>query len=330
MAYVRKIGAKWRAEVNRNGERISRSFEAKAAATQWAAAQETELLAVKRGAFPKKTLADALTRYVDEVSVKKRGERFEKLRLEALARDYPKLAAKQMTALTTADLSEWRNARLKLVTPGSVQRDINVLSNVFTFAEREWKWLAASPLKGMRAPGQNPSRTRRIQPQEIKRIVRWLGYRTGAKATTKQAEAALAFMVSLRTGMRAGEVLSLGSHNIDLARKVATVAHKTQHLTGKPREVPLSRHALRLLRPRLPGAVFTLTSASLDALFRKATRALLIDDLHFHDARADALTRFARKVDVMALARISGHKDLRILLDAYYRATPAEIADRLG
>jgi integrase len=67
----------------------------------------------------------------------------------------------------------------------------------------------------------------------------------------------------------------------------------------------------------------------LDALFRKARNALMIPDLHFHDSRAEALTRLARKVDVMTLARISGHKDLRVLLETYYRESASDIAARL-
>ena len=64
-------------------------------------------------------------------------------------------------------------------------------------------------------------------------------------------------------------------------------------------------------------------------LFRKARDSLMIPDLHFHDARAYALTRFSRKVDAFELARISGHKDLRTLISVYYRATSEDIASRL-
>ncbi|MFP3656085.1 integrase, partial [Burkholderia sp. SIMBA_052] len=52
--------------------------------------------------------------------------------------------------------------------------------------------------------------------------------------------------------------------------------------------------------------------------------------LHFHDSRAEALTRMSRKVDVMTLARISGHADLRILQRTYYRESAADIAARLA
>lgn len=330
MAYIRRQRGKWRAEIERNGTRKSAVFDTKAAATSWAATEEAAIIAMKHGAFPRKTFAQAMTRYVDEVSTHKRGARFEEHRLKALERDFPLLAKKALTDIGTDDLAKWRDARLKKVTRGSVQRDINLISHVFTVAINEWKWLGESPMKGLRAPGENPPRTRRIAPSEIKLIVRWLGYKTRKKPATKMQEVALAFMLSLRTGMRAGEILTLGADNVDMKRRVATVRHKTQHLTGRPREVPLSRHAIRLLKPVVKkGPIFTLTSASLDALFRKARDSLLINDLHFHDARADALTRLAKKVDVMTLARISGHRDLRILMDHYYRTTADEIAARL-
>lgn len=136
--------------------------------------------------------------------------------------------------------------------------------------------------------------------------------------------------LTLRSAMRAGEILSLRKGNLSLSRRVASVQHKTQHLTGKPRDVPLTRHAVRLLRPVADREqCFTISSAVLDALFRKARDRLMIRDLHFHDTRAEALTRLSRKVDVMTLAKISGHKDLRILQSVYYRETAEQIAARL-
>lgn len=323
--YIRKQRGKYRVEVERNDVRKSAVFDTKSAASQWGTREEAALLAEKRGGLPQRSLSEAIDRYVLEVSSKKAGERFEKLRLEALKRDYPKMAAKVVSSLTTADLADWRDARLKLVTKGSVQRDINLLSHVFTKARDEWHWMRVNPFKGMEAPGDNPPRDRLPTPKENKRLLRWLGYVTGKRPKTKQAETALAYLLALRTGMRAGEVLQLGPKTVQ--GSVATVKHKMQYRTGKPRKVPLSRQALRLLKG-FPG--FTITSESLDALFRKARDSLLIEGLHFHDARADALTRFSKKVDVLTLARISGHKDLRVLLETYYRTTVEEIAERLS
>jgi len=322
--YVRRQREKWRVEVQRNGTRVSAVFETKSAATQWGIREEASLIAESRGAYPKRTFAEATDRYVEKVSSLKAGERFERMRLEALKRDFPDLAGKVLSKLTTADLVGWRDARLLKVSKGSVQRDINLLSHVFTKARGEWKWMGESPLTGMQAPGDNPPRDRLPTNSEIRRILRWLGHVTGRLPTTKQQEAAFAFLLALRTGMRAGEVLQLGPTTV--AGSVATVEHKMQYRTGKPRKVPLSRHSIRLLKGF---SGFTVSSASLDALFRKARDSLLIKDLHFHDARAAALTRFSRKVDVLELARISGHKDLRVLMQVYYRASSEDIAGRL-
>ena len=328
MAYIRELGKdRWRAQVERAGVRRSAVRETRRAAEDWAAREEAALLDAKRGVYPANTLRDAMEKYAREVSPTKRRERNESNRLTAFCRDFPQIADKVISDIRTPDLARWRDARLAKVTPASVERDLRLISHVFTIARNEWKWCGDSPLKGLGRPGDNPPRDRRVFPSEVRRICRWLGYRTGA-VRTKQQQVALAFLIALRTGMRASEVLSLSAGNVDLDRRVATVQHKTQRLTGRPREVPLSKPAIRLLR-QLDPAGFTLTSASLDALFRKATRALLIQDLHFHDSRGEALTRLSRKVDVMSLARVSGHKDLRTLMDHYYRETAADIARRL-
>lgn len=60
VAYLRKQGDKWRAEVERNGVRRSASFATKTAAQLWALQEEAEILSEKNGAFPKKTFSDAL------------------------------------------------------------------------------------------------------------------------------------------------------------------------------------------------------------------------------------------------------------------------------
>lgn len=54
-----------------------------------------------------------------------------------------------------------------------------------------------------------------------------------------------------------------------------------------------------------------------------------IANLTFRDSRAEAIWRLSKKLDVMELARMIGHRDLKSLL-IYYQTTAAELADRLG
>jgi integrase len=328
MAYIHKDGSKWRVQVEKNGVRKSASFATKAEATGWAAREESAILDAKRGQYPRKTLAEAMDRYVDEVSVKKAGARFERLRLEALAREFPELAGKVLHTVNPSDMARWRDRRLKTVSSGTVQREINILSHVFTKARDEWLWCGDTPFKGVSRPGDNPPRTRRVSQIEVDAICFQLNYE--GKVESKLQEVALAFLISLETGMRAGEILSLTPERVDLETRVVTVAHKMRYVTLADREIPLTREAVALLqlvshRKRY----FTVSSASLDALFRKARKAALLEDLHFHDARAEALTRLSRRVDVMTLAKISGHKDLALLQSTYYRETAEQIAARI-
>ncbi|MDC7252931.1 hypothetical protein NMY25_001792 [Wohlfahrtiimonas chitiniclastica] len=51
-------------------------------------------------------------------------------------------------------------------------------------------------------------------------------------------------------------------------------------------------------------------------------------DLTFYDARHEACTRLARKLEVLDLARMIGHRDPRSLM-IYYNPTASEIAERL-
>jgi integrase len=329
MAYVRRRGKRWKAEVERNGVRLAQSFDTKAEATAWAAQEEAAILAGKRGQFPAKTFAQAIERYVEEVTPSKATAKTEEHRFEAIRKKYPALVKRLLTELRPEHIAEWRDDRLKKVTAGTVQRDLNSLSHLFTVAREEWRWMGESPLKGMRQPGDNPPRERRISCKEVRRICRRLGYRTGVKPATLSAQVALMFLVGIRTAMRAGEIHQLGDATVDKARRVARVKHKTQHLTGRPREIPLTKAALRLMAPLSGPQWFTVSHTSRDALFRKACASCLIDDLHFHDSRAEALTRLSRKVDVMTLARISGHKDLRVLMASYYRESAEQIAARL-
>lgn len=73
--------------------------------------------------------------------------------------------------------------------------------------------------------------------------------------------------------------------------------------------------------------VTELGSGTLDTLFRRARDELKVEDLHFH-VRAESLTRWTKKVDTMALNKISGHTDINELM-TYYRETATQVAERM-
>lgn len=332
MASIFTHKAGWRAIVTVKGLRKTATFRTKREAQAWASATELELRNnLKRSPAELHTVRSMLEKYAETITPLKAGERAEGLRINALLREFPALADKLLSEVDTPDLVAWRDARLKVVSAAAVLRDVNWFRNAFRVCREEWRWMDKNPWVGLRLPGKQPSRDRRVLPREVRALCRLLEYRAGRPPKTKQQEVALAFLISLRTGMRAGEVLQLSDSTVNFQKRVATIAsHKRVHATGKPRLIPLTGKAIRLMRPMEGrGEWFSISSASLDALFRKARNRLMIDDLHFHDARAEALTLLARKVDVLTLAKISGHKDVRMLSEVYYRESAEDIAGRL-
>ena len=81
MASIEKSGGKWRAQINLKSERDSGSFDTRAEAFAWAADTTKSIIAGKRRGIPDKAFADLLEKYQDEVSVTKKGERWERMRI---------------------------------------------------------------------------------------------------------------------------------------------------------------------------------------------------------------------------------------------------------
>ncbi len=321
MATFRKLpSGKWQAQIARNGIRKSSSFATKREAQDWAARQEY-LVTNAEPPQTKLTLKDAFDRYAREESPKRRGERWEVVRLERLSSD--KIADKRLADLEPADFAEWRDRRAKEVAPATVRREMTLMSSVLTTARREWGLISHNPISDIRKPASPPPRDRRVSADEIDKLIK----AGGTDLSKAQARAVHAFRFAVETAMRAGEIVGLTDKTVDRDTRVATLP-KTKN--GTARKVPLSTAALGLLDelPETDGPLFDLSNQQIDAMFRKARDKSEIEDLRFHDSRHEAITRLAKKVDVLSLARMVGHKDVKMLM-IYYNETAEELAQRL-
>ncbi|HEL2984298.1 tyrosine-type recombinase/integrase [Stenotrophomonas maltophilia] len=320
MASIQRRGTSWRAEIYKDGRRESNTLPTKAQAVQWALMREAELTGAR---LPENTVKDGLRRYANEVAPKHKGARWELARLGLLERD--PLALVRLPALRPIHLAEWRERRLSQVAPASVRREMNLLQSVFKSCRKDWGWLNSDPIKDVDRPQAPASRKRRVAQEEIDRLTLALGYDGGAPETA-QHRVALCFLFALETAMRAGEIL--GMKWSDVSAKSVTLP-KTKN--GDVRRVPMSARAREIigLLPQDADSVFNLDPGTRDTLFRRARDAAQIENLHFHDSRAEAIWRLSKKLDVMELARVIGHRDLKSLL-IYYQTDADELADRLG
>lgn len=307
--YIRPHKNGHRVEVEKHGIRASQVFPTKREATAWGIRKEAELEALK-GSKGRRFVA-ATEHYVKTVSsTKSKGAaEWEARRFAAMVEFFGDAL---LVDMDSEAIGKWRDKRLETVSGSTVQREANLLRHLFTLAVDEWRWLERNPFKGVRLPKHNPAR-RTVWPWRlIKRVLR-------ASRTGKTLEVIHAFHIALNTGMRLSEVLAAR-----LEGRVAVLPK--DKTTTQSVKVPLARKGAKLLERYAP---FTVGPNEASTLFSDLCADLLIEGLTFHDSRATALTLLSRRVDVMTLARISRHKDLKILLETYYRETAEQIAARI-
>jgi integrase len=327
LATYRKRGSTWRAEIWRDGKRESSTHRTKAEAVAWATQREQEIVAGEPAIIARKTLRDALERYAEEESPKHEGERWDRIRLKKIARDMgDEVVDRPLREITSDAIARWRNKRLREVAPGSVAREMGLLRAVLNTAVQEWRWIAQSPAKGVKRPPKTPPRTRRVSDAEALKITAALGFIDDKTPETVSQRIAIAFLFAIETAMRLGEICALTRGNLHKRH-----VHLPKTKNSDARDVPLSKRARELLAllPEDGDSVFNLRERSVDALFRRARDKTGITNLTLHDSRHEAITRLAKKVDVLTLARIVGHRDPRSLM-VYFNPTIDEVADLLG
>src|SRR5450830_1484586 len=132
MASIQKVGKGWRVQISIKGQRDDRTFSTKALASDWAVKREAEMRSITSGAGSKThTVGDALRQYAKDVSPKKKGARWEILRLDVIGRkiiDGQLFGSIRLADFQANHIAAWRDARLNEVKGSSVSREMSLLS----------------------------------------------------------------------------------------------------------------------------------------------------------------------------------------------------------
>lgn len=328
MASYRKLASgNWYAEIMLLGQRDSKGgFVTKGHAKAWADDREDEIRAGKGRVRIEKTLNDALQRYIKDVLPGKKGRHWEELRINKFIRELS-FVGKLMDSVDATDIAEWRdeclNRRKNPLKPASVNRELNILSNVFTVALKEWRWCKHNPVRDVKRPKVPHGRDRLTSLDEKNAMLKALGYVAGEHPKTIMQRVAYAYLISLETAMRAGEVCAVNCSMIHLEERYI---HLPDTKNGKKRNVSLSLEAVRLWRYFPEG--IGLTTAQVDANWRKARVKAKVENLTFHDACHQAITDLANKLNVLELSRTTGRSIKTLMI--YYNEKPTTIAMKLG
>ncbi len=253
------------------------------------------------------TIGDLLSRYAAEIAERHRSP----TTLVNVATLERTLGDTRISEFNAQRLARWRDDRLKAVQGASVVRELNTLSALLTHARKEWCYAIANPVADIKRPSAGKRRERRLQSGEECLLL--------AHLAPKYSHIV---QFALETAMRRGEILSLTWGDVDVVGRVALLRITKN---GDSRRVPLSEKALLVLEAQ--GAVrggegdrngadlvFPVNPIGMDKAWRAGCAKGGIRDLHFHDLRHEAISRFfERGLNVMEVAAISGHKTLAML-----------------
>lgn len=324
MASISKIGKSWRVRVRLKNLYRNGTFKTKREAEAWAAATEAAIHAKKLTGVVREeapTLHAALDRYVREITVHKKSQRTEKIYAKKLA---AALGNRKLDEIRGRDVAKYRDLRLKQSSANMVRLELALLSHLYTIAIKEWGFDSlVNPVSQIRKPTPPKGRTRRPTEEEIQYLLN----------TTQSDSLKTIIPFVLETASRRGEVANLTWEDVDFVRETVLL-RETKN--GEDRRIALSPEAKALLeqvhRKNSKGSVWSMTADAITRAFNRARdrarKAYLAEceklnkhpektflvNLHFHDLRHEATTRFfengltTEKVQIM-----TGHKTYSML-----------------
>ncbi|WP_241074438.1 tyrosine-type recombinase/integrase [Achromobacter insuavis] len=298
------------------------------------------------------TLAEALARYLEEVSPTKRAIAQER----SIARKWlsTSLANRELGSIRNTDLNRLRDEWLLELKPATVVRRLAMLSHLYTVVRKDWGYsMLANPVQLVRRPTVDDARDRRffdsirlrgVTEDECPREeLAWI------VESTESPELPAILTLAAETGMRRSEVAGIRREHVNLLHGYVHLPHSKN---GHARDVPLTPVAKEVLRQHLAGrplrgAIFAMKAGSITQAFirarlraRRRYEALCqkhgrrpnpayFRDLRFHDTRHEGTSQLATVLAMHELAKANGNRDTRMLL-RYFHPDPAQLARKLA
>jgi integrase len=293
------------------------SFSTKRHAERWAKTVEAEMIEgrhFRSVEARRRTLADAIDRYLEREGPKLRDGRMhkstlpwwrEKLGHFKLCDITPPLIAQYRDKLVAetyrrarpgakrSSLKAGEPAREFKRKPNTVNNYLVSLGRIFSVARREWHWIMHNPMEGVAKLSAGPGRVRYLAEDERQRLL---------TATAKDPQLHVLAVLALSTAARAGELMGLTWRDVDL-KDGRVLLRKTKN--AQPRVVWIHGEALRLLKEhgkirRLDDDPVFLGAASgtrydYHTPFKAVCAAAGVIDFRFHDLRHSAATYLARE-----------------------------------
>ncbi len=307
-------------------------------------------------------LADRCDRLFYQRAVIVEGRKIEGVRSYDTAQNYLKLlkeffGKRRIGSITTDSLKGYRRWRLKTgsrrpeviksgkfvpVKLGTINRELSAMRRMMRYAYGEG-WITKDIFLNAQVIDTDAEMERKrllTEAEEVRLLEACQGERettytrkhygkertVTANISVDNPHLKALIMLAIDAGMRRGEILKLRWNDIDFDSNLIHIVG-THTKTQKERYAPLTeRVKAELVRVRefTPGEM-PFPFADFKRSWATAKRIAGIDDLHFHDLRRTALTRWQRYGLPLALAgKMAGHTNLQTTMK-HYTATDSDI-----
>lgn len=331
----------------------SATFEQRTLAREWAKKTEADMKAGRHfGQSTRHTFAELAEEFAPHAKDPKRlaywrsvfgNDHLAAITSSRIAKERDNLLAEETQRFATRPTGDpKRDAKRPKAkrTGATVNRYLASLSVCLSYAVKELHWLERNPCKQLTKPKESSGRVRFLDDDERDRLL-------AACRISPHPDLYLAVVLSLTTGARQSEIMTLRWSQIDFKRRVITL-HETKN--GEQRALPLVGEAHTLLQARakvrsiaddriFPPSDKSRTGEHLNlrAPWEAALKAANIADFRWHDLRHTAASYLAMSgVSLVEIAKVLGHRTLAMvaryshLSNEHIVATGEKLAERLG
>lgn len=358
-------GKSWVVRFNKNGVKVHKTFaydpsvandreQALQDAVAWRNAEWLSIThkAVSIENTSQLTLRTLLEEYLEVETPKKKGAGVEKIRIDRILRgdldEKRTLIDTPIVKLGRDDfdnLARHLNSQTPTLKPSTINRYLALFSSAFQYAMKKdkYNWIKEDLAAGHHIPVVH-QRKRIPSLEEFELIL----------AETESHNLKTAIVLGVETGARRSELVKIKWADVRLMNlaedQYPHVIFRDLKNGSAQKVVPLSERAIALLQgfdeEKMEGFLFpsetnpekTIAPRSVTNAFRRARERAAkkhgehFNTMIFHGTRGNFITRAAQNKNMSPLdvARLSGHKDINVLLNHYYDPSALELAEKMG
>ncbi|WP_281948739.1 site-specific integrase [Vibrio parahaemolyticus] len=330
----------------------SRTFDTRPQAATWAKKKKAELEYLQDNPSAQQqsqrlahaTISELICMYLEEPDYLEKYQGTDKFYvLQRIAySDLGKIYAHEITPKDLEMHCKQRINSSSQPSPTTVMTDVIYLKTVLDIAEDEFGIEACTSyhdkaykrLKEKGLIARSKGRTRRPTSNELDRIMEELKKREAHRAAHIPYSSIVPF--SILSCLRIGELCKLKLSDYDPVKKTLLVRDRKhpRKKVGNDSLLPLCDEMIEIIESQPvshDGRIFPYKPQSVTAGWQRVRNSLGITDLCYRDLRAEGASRLIEDgMDIAVVAKITGHKDFRILQEHYNRIKASDISTMLN